>query len=60
VEDAVKRFAEGLAGVAEAAGERNITPVIEPLAPHLSNAVNTLAEAVAIARLSGTADYSLK
>jgi len=50
VEDAVKRFADGLAGVAEAAGERNITLVIEPLAPHLSNVVNTLAEAVAMAR----------
>jgi len=50
VKDAVKRFTEGLAGMADAAGQRNITLLIEPLAPRLSNVVNTLAEAVAMVR----------
>ncbi|HEY8459125.1 MAG TPA: sugar phosphate isomerase/epimerase family protein [Blastocatellia bacterium] len=50
VQDAVKRFTDGLAGVADAAGQRNITLLIEPLAPRLSDVVNTLAEAVAMVR----------
>jgi sugar phosphate isomerase/epimerase len=48
--DAVKRLTEGLAGVAGAARERGVTILVEPLAPHLCNVVNTLAEAMEIVR----------
>ncbi len=48
--DAVKRLTEGLASVAGAARARGVTILVEPLAPHLCNVVNTLAEAMEIVR----------
>lgn len=50
IADAVKRFSDGLAEIAPAAEARRVTILIESLAPHLSNVVNTLDEAVALAR----------
>jgi sugar phosphate isomerase/epimerase len=52
--EAVARLTEGLAGLAQPAGERGTPILIEPLAPGLSNIVNTLAEAVAIVRKIGS------
>ena len=46
--DAAKRLAEGLSKVAPQAARRGTTILVEPLAPHLCNVVNTMAEAVAI------------
>jgi len=46
--DAVKRLTEGLSGVAPQAARRGVTILVEPLAPHLCNVVNTMAEAIAI------------
>lgn len=46
--DAAKRLAEGLSGVAPQAARRGVTILVEPLAPHLCNVVNTMAEAIAI------------
>lgn len=46
--DAAKRLAEGLSKVAPQAARRGVTILVEPLAPHLCNVVNTMAEAIAI------------
>jgi D-psicose/D-tagatose/L-ribulose 3-epimerase len=48
--DAVKRFTAGLAESAPFAAARGVTLLIEPLAPHLCDVVNTLAEAVAMVK----------
>lgn len=50
VADATRRFRDGLASVAPHARERGVTILVEPLAPHLSNVVNRLQDAVAIVR----------
>jgi len=52
--DAVKRLTQGLAGVAPHAGERGVTILVEPLAPHLCNVLNTMAEAVAVVEQVGS------
>ncbi|MFN0105329.1 MAG: sugar phosphate isomerase/epimerase family protein [Bryobacteraceae bacterium] len=52
--DAVKRLAEGLANVAPRAAQRGVTILVEPLAPHLCNVVNTMDEAVALAGQVGS------
>src|SRR5262249_6652688 len=54
VTDAVQRLEEGLARVADTAAARRSTILIEPLAPHLCNVVNTLDEAVAIVSRIGS------
>jgi D-psicose/D-tagatose/L-ribulose 3-epimerase len=46
--DAAKRLADGLGKVALQAARRGVTILLEPLAPHLCNVVNTMAEAIAI------------
>lgn len=46
--DAAARLTEGLAGVAPHAAKRGVTILMEPLAPHLCNVVNSMREAVAI------------
>ena len=46
--DAVKRLAEGLGKLAPLAANRGVTILVEPLAPHLCNVVNTMAEAIAV------------
>jgi sugar phosphate isomerase/epimerase len=48
--DAALRLVDGLGGLATAAEKRSVRILLEPLAPHLCNVVNTLAEAVAIVR----------
>ncbi len=48
--EALARFKDGLASVAPYARESGVTILIEPLAPHLSNIVNRLDEAVALVR----------
>jgi D-psicose/D-tagatose/L-ribulose 3-epimerase len=53
--DAVARLSEGLAGVAASAAQRGATILLEPLAPGLSNIVNTLEEAVAVVHAIGSA-----
>jgi sugar phosphate isomerase/epimerase len=50
IHDAVRRFQDGLASLATHAQERSVTILVEPLAPHLSNVVNRLDEAVEIVR----------
>jgi len=52
--DAVARLRDGLAGVAPHAERAGVTILLEPLAPHLSNIVHTLGEAVGIARQIGS------
>ena len=52
--EAVRRLTEGLAGVAAHARSCGATILIEPLAPHLSNIMNTLEEASAIVRQAGS------
>jgi sugar phosphate isomerase/epimerase len=54
VKDATSRFQEGLAEIAPIAKERGATILIEALAPHLSNVVSTLDEAVAIVKQIGS------
>jgi D-psicose/D-tagatose/L-ribulose 3-epimerase len=46
--DALARLTEGLGSVAGRGGQRDALILVEPLAPGLSNIVNTLEEAVAI------------
>jgi D-psicose/D-tagatose/L-ribulose 3-epimerase len=48
--DGVARLTEGLHALAPRAEARNVFVLMEPLAPHLCNLVNTLEEAVAIVR----------
>jgi sugar phosphate isomerase/epimerase len=50
VETAVGHLTEGLARIAPAAEKHGVTILMEPLAPHLCNLVNTLAEALRIVR----------
>jgi D-psicose/D-tagatose/L-ribulose 3-epimerase len=47
---ATERLKDGLHDLAPAAEERNVAILMEPLAPHLCNVVNTLAEAMGIVR----------
>jgi len=54
VAEALARLREGLAAAALAAASRRVTILLEPLAPHLSNVVNRLEEAVAIVREIGS------
>lgn len=54
VKDAVERLKEGLAGLASAAQTHGVTILLEPLAPHLCDVVNTLGEAVAIVKEIGS------
>jgi D-psicose/D-tagatose/L-ribulose 3-epimerase len=54
VVEATARFQEGLAGLAPAAQARGVTILIEALAPHLSDVVTTLDEAVAIVKHLGS------
>ena len=49
-QDAVLRLTDGLQALAPTAGKRGVCILLEPLAPHLCNVVNTLAEAVAVVR----------
>jgi D-psicose/D-tagatose/L-ribulose 3-epimerase len=53
VKDATSRFQEGLAEIAPTAKARGATVLIEALAPHLSDVVTTLDEAVAIVKQIG-------
>ena len=46
--DAAKRLAEALSKAAPQASRRGVTILLEPLAPHLCNVVNTMAEAIAM------------
>ncbi len=46
--EAISRITEGLAKLARHAERRDVTILLEPLAPHLCNVINTLSEAVAI------------
>lgn len=46
--DAIQRLTEGLAKVAPRAAQRKVTILVEPLAPHLCNVINTMDEAVAV------------
>jgi sugar phosphate isomerase/epimerase len=48
--DAVERLVEGLSGVAAQAESRGVSILIEPLAPHLCNVINSLEEAVVVVR----------
>jgi D-psicose/D-tagatose/L-ribulose 3-epimerase len=50
VEAATGHLIEGLAGMAPLAAQRAVTILVEPLAPHLCNLVNTLEEALRIVR----------
>jgi len=50
VEEAKKYFAEGLARVADHAEERGVKILIEPLGKRTTDVVNTLAEALALAK----------
>ena len=52
--DAVRRLTEGLQRMARVAQPRGVAILMEPLAPHLCNVVNTLAEAMAIVRAIGS------
>lgn len=52
--DAMARLTEGFAGLSEHARAHQVTILIEPLAPHLCNLVNTLAEATAIVQKIGS------
>ncbi len=54
VADAVARLREGLAGLAPQAEKAGVWILLEPLAPHLCNVVNTLEEAVAVIRDVGS------
>jgi D-psicose/D-tagatose/L-ribulose 3-epimerase len=48
--EAVGLLTDGLAALAPHASERGVTILMEPLAPHLSNVVNTLEEAMRVVR----------
>ncbi len=53
-EEARSRIAEGLAKLAPGAERRGVKILLEPLAPHLCNVIDTLAEAVAIVESIGS------
>jgi len=48
--DATQRLIEGLSAMAPLAQRRKVTILMEPLAPHLCNVVNSLAEAMHVVR----------
>jgi sugar phosphate isomerase/epimerase len=50
VEEAEKYFAEGLTAVADHAQKRGIKILVEPLGKHMTDVVNTLAEALELAK----------
>ncbi len=52
--DAAARLTDGLRKLAPLAESRGVSILMEPLAPHLCNVVNTLAEAMAIVRAVGS------
>jgi sugar phosphate isomerase/epimerase len=52
--DALKQLEEGLAKVAPAAEARGVTILVEPLAPHLCNVINTIEEALAVVAKIGS------
>jgi sugar phosphate isomerase/epimerase len=52
--DAVARLTEGLHGLSALAERRRVCILVEPLAPHLCNVVNTLAQAMDIVRAVGS------
>ena len=54
VKEATTRFRDGLAEVAPAAKERGVAILIEALAPHLSNVVTSLDEAVDLVKQIGS------
>lgn len=54
VQDAVRRFTDGLAGIASHALQRHVTVLVEALPRAQSDIVNTLAEAVAIVKEIGS------
>lgn len=54
VKEATARFRDGLAGIVPTARERNVTILIEALAPHLSNVVTSLEEAVDLVKQIGS------
>lgn len=47
---AARRLIDGLRELAPAAGQREVSILVEPLAPRLSNVINTLAEAMEVVR----------
>ena len=55
VADAEGRVQDGVAEMAQAADERGVTILLEPLAPHLSNVVTSLGRAAAITAPVGSA-----
>ncbi len=52
--EAVKQLTDGLGRVARHAESRGVTVLMEPLAPHLCNVVNTMEEAVGIVKNIGS------
>jgi D-psicose/D-tagatose/L-ribulose 3-epimerase len=48
--EAVRTLTEGLLRIAPQAVNRGVTILVEPLAPHLCNVINTLEEAMAVVR----------
>jgi sugar phosphate isomerase/epimerase len=52
--EATKRIIEGLQGLAGNAAKAKVTILVEPLAPHLCNVINSMAEAVAVADAVGS------
>lgn len=52
--EAVKHLTEGLARMAPRAAQRQLTILLEPLAPHLCNVINTMDEAVAVVKQVGS------
>jgi sugar phosphate isomerase/epimerase len=48
--EAIERLKDGLSEVAPQAAQRGVTILVEPLAPHLCNVINTLEEAMAVVR----------
>jgi sugar phosphate isomerase/epimerase len=46
--EAVKHLTDGLARMAPRAAQRKVTILLEPLAPHLCNVINTMDEAAAV------------
>jgi sugar phosphate isomerase/epimerase len=53
-EEAVRRLSDGLARMAPHAERRGVTILMEPLAPHLCNVVNSMEDAVAIVKQVGS------
>lgn len=52
--EAVERLTEGLSRMAPRAEQRGVTILMEPLAPHLCNVVNSMAEAVKVVHNVGS------